>query len=109
MPEPSASAYPRTQQKIEAIPADWNQEIQNFLTERIKQIELLKTLQELDSQPDKTKANSTALIREDRERQEQSYPKRRPKNSQYSKHDNNHQTPKTKLTSFSKSIPHATN
>jgi hypothetical protein len=59
-------------EKIEQNPADWSQEVRNFLTERIKQLELLKILQELDNQPDrrKTKIDSTQLIREDRERQD---------------------------------------
>jgi hypothetical protein len=59
-------------EKIEANPADWSQEVRNFLTERVKQLELLKILQELDSQPNKrkTKIDSTQLIREDRERQD---------------------------------------
>jgi hypothetical protein len=59
-------------EKIEANPADWSQEVRNFLDERVKQLELLKTLKELDSQPDrrKTKTDSTQLIREDRERQD---------------------------------------
>ena len=57
-------------EKIEQTPADWSQEVRDFLIERIKQMELLKTLQELDNQPDKrkTKIGSSALIREDRER-----------------------------------------
>jgi hypothetical protein len=59
-------------EKIEATPADWSQEVRNFLTERVKQKELLKILQEIDAQPQrrKTKIDSTTLIREDRERQE---------------------------------------
>jgi hypothetical protein len=59
-------------EKLEANPADWNQEVQNFLTERVKQLELLKILEEIDHQAEKrkTKIDSTSLIREDRERQE---------------------------------------
>jgi hypothetical protein len=59
-------------EKIEANPADWSQEVRTFLAERVKQLELLKTLQELDRQPDrrKTKIDSTTLIREDRERED---------------------------------------
>jgi hypothetical protein len=59
-------------QKLEQNPADWSQEVRNFLTERVKQKELLTILKEIDSQPQKrkTKIDSTALIREDRERQE---------------------------------------
>ena len=58
-------------EKIDQNPADWSQEVRNFLTERVKQLELLKILQQLDSQPNtrKTKIDSTQLIREDRERQ----------------------------------------
>lgn len=59
-------------EKIEKNPADWSQEVREFLTERVKQKELIKTLDELDAQPHKrkTKINSTTLIREDRERPE---------------------------------------
>jgi hypothetical protein len=59
-------------QKIDQNPADWSQEVRTFLTERVKQLELLKILQELDNQPDqrKTKIDSTQLIREDRERKD---------------------------------------
>jgi len=59
-------------EKLEQNPADWSQEVRNFLTERIKQKELLTILKEIDAQPEKrkTKIDSTALIRDDRERQE---------------------------------------
>jgi hypothetical protein len=59
-------------EKIEANPADWSQEVRSFLVERVKQLELLKTHQELDSQTDrrKTKIHSTKLIREGRARQD---------------------------------------
>ena len=58
-------------EKIEQNPADWSQEVRDFLSERIKQIELMKTLQEIESRAEKrkTKVDSTILIREDRERQ----------------------------------------
>jgi hypothetical protein len=58
-------------EKIDKNPADWSKEVRDFLAERVKQIELLKTLEEIDSQPEKrkTKIDSTTLIREDRERQ----------------------------------------
>jgi hypothetical protein len=57
-------------EKIEQNPADWSQEVRDFLNERIKQMELLKIIQELDNQPDKrkTKIDSATLIRQDRER-----------------------------------------
>ena len=48
----------------------WSVEIRNFLEERVKQIELMQTLQQIESraQKRKTKTDSTILIREDRER-----------------------------------------
>jgi hypothetical protein len=48
----------------------WSAEIRNFLEERVKQIELMKTLQQIESRVEKrkTKTDSTLLIREDRER-----------------------------------------
>ncbi len=58
-------------EKIEQNQADWSQEVRNFLSERIKQLELLKTLDEIEIRAQKrdTKTDSVALIREDRERQ----------------------------------------
>lgn len=58
-------------EKIEKNPADWSQEVRNFLTERIKQMELLKILDEIQAHAEKrtTKIDSVTLIREDRERQ----------------------------------------
>jgi len=48
----------------------WSVEIRSFLEERVKQIELVKTLQQIESRVEKrkTKTDSTILIREDRER-----------------------------------------
>jgi hypothetical protein len=57
-------------EKIEENPAEWSQEIRDFLEKRIKQMELIRTLQEIEprTKKRKTKVNSTILIREDRER-----------------------------------------
>jgi len=58
-------------EKLERNPEEeWSSEIRNFLEERVKQIELIKTIQqiELRAEERKTKADSTLLIREDRER-----------------------------------------
>jgi predicted transcriptional regulator len=57
-------------EKMEKNPAEWSQEVRYFLEERIKQIELIKTLQEIEPRAEKrkTKTDSTVLIREDRER-----------------------------------------
>lgn len=58
-------------EKIEKNPADWSQEVRDFLAERIKQIELLKALEDIEPRAEKrkTKNDSVVLIREDRERQ----------------------------------------
>jgi hypothetical protein len=58
-------------EKIDQNPAEWSQEVRDFLAERVKQKELLAILKELDAEPEKrkTEIDSTALIREDRERQ----------------------------------------
>ena len=55
--------------KMEENPAEWSQEIRDFLEERVKQMELLKTIQdvELRAEKRKTAADSVILIREDRE------------------------------------------
>ncbi len=57
--------------KMEQNPAEWSQEIRDFLEKRVKQMELMKTLKEIEPRAEKrkTKVESTTLIREDRERQ----------------------------------------
>jgi len=56
--------------KMDKNPQDWSGEIRNFLQERIKQIELLEAISQIESRAEKrkTKANSVTLTREDRER-----------------------------------------
>lgn len=58
-------------EKMKQNPAEWSEEVRNFIEERIKHLELLKTLQEIEPRAEKrqTKTDSTTLIREDRERQ----------------------------------------
>ena len=58
-------------EKMEQNPAEWSREVRAFIEERVKQIELMKTLQEIEQRAErrKTKTDSTLLIREDRERQ----------------------------------------
>jgi hypothetical protein len=55
---------------MEKNPTEWGQEVRDFLEERVKQIELIKALQEIESRAERreTEADSTILIREDRER-----------------------------------------
>lgn len=57
-------------EKMEKNPAEWSQEVRGFIEERVRQIELMKTLQEIELRAEKrkTKTDSTILIREDRER-----------------------------------------
>ena len=57
-------------EKMEKNPEEWSVEIRNFLEERVKQVELIKTIQQIESRAEKrnTKSDSTLLIREDRER-----------------------------------------
>jgi hypothetical protein len=57
-------------ERMEKNPAEWSFEIRNFLEERVKQVELMKTIEQIESRAEKrrTKVDSTLLIREDRER-----------------------------------------
>ena len=56
--------------KMEKNPAEWSHEIRCFLEERVRQIELMKTIQEIETKAEKrgVKTDSVILIREDRER-----------------------------------------
>jgi len=55
---------------MEKNPAEWSHEIRGFLEERVRQMELMKTLQEIETKAEKrrVKIDSVILIREDRER-----------------------------------------
>ena len=57
-------------EKMEKNPQQWSLEIRNFLEQRVKQVELMKTIKQIESRAEKrnTKSDSTLLIREDRER-----------------------------------------
>jgi predicted DNA-binding protein len=59
-------------ERMDENPAEWSQEIRNFLEERVKQMELLKTIQEIELRAERrrTTADSVMLIREDREDRE---------------------------------------
>jgi hypothetical protein len=62
---------PRTlKKKMEQNPADWDKEIRSFLEERINQLELMKTLSEVEARAEKrkTKIDSTTIIKESRDR-----------------------------------------
>ena len=57
-------------EKMKQNPAQWSEEVRKFIEERIKHLELLKTLEEIETRAEKrhAKIDSTTLIREDRER-----------------------------------------
>ena len=58
-------------EKMEKNPEEWSKEIKIFLEQRVKQMELVKTIQEIETRAEKRTitVDSTILIREDRERQ----------------------------------------
>jgi hypothetical protein len=60
----------RLKKRMEENPAEWSQEVRDFLEQRVKQMELIKTLKEIEERAEKRKVqtDSVALIREDRER-----------------------------------------
>ncbi len=60
----------KLKEKMEKNPADWGQEVRCFLEERIKQIELIKIIDQIEKEAESggKQADSTLLIREDRER-----------------------------------------
>jgi len=58
-------------EKMDKSPTKWSKEVRTFLEARVKQVEMLKTLEEIEKRAEKrkTKVDSAVLIREDRERQ----------------------------------------
>ena len=60
----------KLKEKMEENPMEWSQEVRGFLEERVKQVELIKILQEVQvrAKKRKVKGDSTILIREDRDR-----------------------------------------
>jgi predicted transglutaminase-like protease len=58
-------------EKMKENPQEWSEEVRNFIEERVRNLELQKTLQIIGSRAEKrrVKVDSTTLIREDRERQ----------------------------------------
>jgi hypothetical protein len=58
-------------EKMKENPQEWSEEVRNFIEERVRNLELQKTLQQIGSKAEKrhAKIDSTTLIREDRERQ----------------------------------------
>ena len=60
----------KLKQKMDENPMEWSQEVRGFLEERVKQVELMRILREVQvrAKKRKTKIDSTILIREDRDR-----------------------------------------
>jgi len=57
-------------EKMKQNPAQWSEEVRCFIEERVRSLELQKTLKEIEPRAEKrrVKIDSTVLIREDRER-----------------------------------------
>jgi hypothetical protein len=57
-------------EKMKENPQEWSEEVRNFIEQRVRNLELQKTLEEVVVRAEKRRAkiDSTALIREDRER-----------------------------------------
>jgi predicted transcriptional regulator len=57
-------------EKMDKTPAKWSREVRVFIEARVKQVEMLQNLEEIEKRADKrkTKVDSAVLIREDRER-----------------------------------------
>lgn len=58
-------------ERMKKLPAEWSEEVRSFIEERVKHLELIKTIEEIESRAEKRRlrVDSTTLIREDRERQ----------------------------------------
>lgn len=57
-------------EKMKKLNVEWSKEIRSFIEKRIKHLELLKAIEEVELRAErrKVKVDSTKLIREDRER-----------------------------------------
>ena len=58
-------------EKMKQNPAEWSEEVRHFIEEKIRNLELQRMLEEIESKAKKrgVKTDSTTLIREDRQRQ----------------------------------------
>ena len=57
-------------EKMKKIPEQWSEEIRRFIEDRVKRLELINVIEEVESRAEKRrlKVDSTSLIKEDRER-----------------------------------------
>ncbi len=60
----------KLKEKMDENPSEWSREVRCFLEERVKQRELIKIIDEIEKEAESggKQADSTLLIREDRER-----------------------------------------
>jgi predicted signal transduction protein with EAL and GGDEF domain len=58
-------------EKMKQNPAQWSEEVRHFIEEKIRNLELQRTLEEVEprAQKRRVRTDSTTLIREDRQRQ----------------------------------------
>ncbi len=58
-------------EKMKQNPAEWSEEVRQFIEEKIRNLELQRTLKEIEPRTQKrqVRTDSTTLIREDRQRQ----------------------------------------
>ena len=56
--------------KMKKLPAEWSEEVRNFIEKRVKHLELMKTIEEIQLRAKNRQltVDSTTLIREDRKR-----------------------------------------
>jgi len=57
-------------EKMKKIPEQWSEDIRRFIEDRVKRLELINVIEEVESRAEKRrlKVDSTSLIKEDRER-----------------------------------------
>ena len=57
-------------EKMKKLPVEWSEEVRSFIEERVKHLELIRAIEDVELRADRRKLriDSTKLIREDRER-----------------------------------------
>jgi len=57
-------------EKMKELKAEWSEEVRGFIEERVKHLELIRAIEEIEARAEnrRVKVDSTILIREERER-----------------------------------------
>ena len=57
-------------EKMKKLPVEWSEEVRRFIEEKVKRLELMGTIEEIELRVEKRRlrVDSAKLIREDRER-----------------------------------------